>query len=122
VGHTLVVEDDEDSARMISRAVGREGHSVPFAHSLQAARRMLAMQPPDLVLLDLHLPDGSGFDLLRENQLHDDEVVLMTGQASVETSVQALRMGAADYLVKPVNPAAPARAVVPADPPFAAAR
>jgi two-component system response regulator AtoC len=106
VGHTLIVEDDEDSARMISALVAREGHSVATAHSLQAARRMLAMQSPDLLLLDLHLPDGSGFDLLRDNQLVNDvEVVLMTGQASVDTSVQALRMGAADYLVKPVSPA-----------------
>ncbi|MGJ7492905.1 sigma-54-dependent transcriptional regulator [Variovorax sp. ZT4R33] len=106
MGHTVVVEDDEDSARMISALIGREGHSVASAHSLQAARRLLAMQSPDLLLLDLHLPDGSGFELLRETELlSDTEVVLMTGQASVDTSVQALRMGAADYLVKPVSPA-----------------
>ena len=91
---------------MISALVGREGHSVASAHSLQAARRLLAMQSPDLLLLDLHLPDGSGFELLRETELlSDTEVVLMTGQASVDTSIQALRMGAADYLVKPVSPA-----------------
>jgi DNA-binding NtrC family response regulator len=106
VGHTVVVEDEEDSARMIGSLIGREGHSVASAGSIQAARRLLAMQSPDLLLLDLHLPDGSGFDLLRDVELlSDTEVVLMTGRASVETSVQALRMGAADYLVKPVSPA-----------------
>ncbi|MBB1600462.1 sigma-54 dependent transcriptional regulator [Variovorax sp. UMC13] len=105
MGHTVIVEDDEDSARMISTLIGREGHSVATAGSIQAARRLLAMQSPDLLLLDLHLPDGSGFELLRDVELLSDvEVVLMTGQASVETSVQALRMGAADYLVKPVSP------------------
>jgi two-component system response regulator AtoC len=105
VGHTVIVEDDEDSARMISALVCREGHSVVSAGSIRAARRLLAMQSPDLLLLDLHLPDGSGFELLRDVELLSDvEVVLMTGQASVETSVQALRMGAADYLVKPVSP------------------
>jgi len=106
VGHTVIVEDDEDSARMIGNLIGREGHSVASANSIQAARRLLAMQSPDLLLLDLHLPDGSGFELLSEVELlSDTEVVLMTGQASVDTSVQALRMGAADYLVKPVSPA-----------------
>jgi two-component system response regulator AtoC len=106
VGHTIVVEDDEDSARMLGALIGREGHTVACAHSLQAARRLLATQSPDLVLLDLYLPDGSGFDLLDNSELlNDTEVVLMTGQASIETSVRALRLGAADYLVKPVNPA-----------------
>jgi len=105
VGHTVIVEDDEDAARMIGALIGREGHSVSIAHSIQTARRLLAMQSPDLLLLDLHLPDGSGFELLREVELlSDTEIVLMTGQASVETSVQALRMGVADYLVKPVSP------------------
>jgi DNA-binding NtrC family response regulator len=107
MGHILVVEDDEDAARTLCALIGREKHSVISAHSLQAARRLLALQSPDLLLLDLHLPDGSGFDLLADDGglLSDTEVILITGQASVETSVQALRMGAADYLVKPVNPA-----------------
>ena len=107
MGHILVVEDDEDLARSLCALIGRENHSVTSAHSLHAARRLLALQSPDLLLLDLHLPDGSGFDLLADNGglLADTEVILMTGQASVETSVQALRMSAADYLVKPVNPA-----------------
>ena len=103
----MVVEDDEDAARTLTTLIGREHHSVTSAHSLHAARRLLALQSPDLLLLDLHLPDGSGFDLLADHGglLSDTEVILVTGQASVETSVQALRMGAADYLVKPVNPA-----------------
>ena len=107
MGHILVVEDDEDSARVLSALISRENHSVASAPSLHAARRLLAMQPPDLVLLDLHLPDGNGMELLGDDSdlLDDTEVVLMTGQASLETSIQALRLGAADYLVKPVNPA-----------------
>ena len=107
MGHILVVEDDEDAARTLSALIAREKHSVASAHSLHAARRLLALQSPDLLLLDLHLPDGNGFDLLADHGglLSDTEVILITGQASVETSVQALRMGAADYLVKPVNPA-----------------
>ena len=105
LGHALIVEDDEDSARMIGALVAREGHSVMSAGSIAAARRLVAMQRPDLLLLDLHLPDGSGFDLLDDPEMLSDTVlVLMTGQASLETSIRALRLGAADYLVKPINP------------------
>ncbi|MEJ1170736.1 sigma-54-dependent transcriptional regulator [Variovorax sp. CCNWLW235] len=105
MGHTLIVEDDEDSARMIAALVAREGHTVMCAHSIAAARRMVAMQRPDLLLLDLHLPDGNGFDLLNDPEIVSDTMlVLMTGQASLETSIRALRLGAADYLVKPINP------------------
>ena len=106
MGHTVIVEDDEDSARMISALVVREGHTVASASTIESACRLLAMQPADLLLLDLHLPDGNGFELLQhEDLLGDTEVVLMTGNASVETSVKALRLGAADYVVKPVSPA-----------------
>ncbi|KWT96980.1 MULTISPECIES: sigma-54 dependent transcriptional regulator [unclassified Variovorax] len=105
MGHALIVEDDEDSARMLAALVKREGHSVATAMTLGHARRYLAMQQPDLLLLDLHLPDGNGLDLFEDTGLlTDTEVVLMTGQASLETSIRALRLGAADYLVKPVNP------------------
>jgi len=90
---------------MIAALVAREGHTVMCAHSIAAARRLVAMQRPDLLLLDLHLPDGSGFDLLDDPEIVSDTMlVLMTGQASLETSIRALRIGAADYLVKPINP------------------
>jgi two-component system response regulator AtoC len=105
LAHALVVEDDGDSARMIAAMVQRAGHSVVCAPSLAAARRLLALQTPDVVLLDLHLPDGSGFELMGEARLAGEAIlILMTGQASLETSTRALRMGAADYLVKPINP------------------
>jgi DNA-binding NtrC family response regulator len=71
---------------------------------VNTARRQIALQEPDVVLLDLVLPDGNGIELLPDiRALPASEVVLITGYASVETSVQALRMGAADYLVKPLN-------------------
>jgi two-component system, NtrC family, response regulator AtoC len=104
MGHALIVEDDADSARMMAALVGAEGFSAATARSLRDARRQMAMQPPDLVLLDLRLPDGNGMSLLDEQDLIDNsEVVLMTGHASLETSIQALRYGAADYLIKPVS-------------------
>jgi len=83
--------------------VALENFSVATAHTLRDARRQIAMQPPDLVLLDLQLPDGSGLDLFSDPELiSSSELVLITGHASLETSIEALRLGAADYLVKPV--------------------
>jgi two-component system, NtrC family, response regulator AtoC len=104
MGHALIVEDDADSAQMMAALVGAEGFSAATARSLRDARRQMAMQQPDLVLLDLRLPDGNGMSLLDEHELiGNSEVVLMTGHASLETSIQALRYGAADYLIKPVS-------------------
>ncbi|HSW16805.1 MAG TPA: sigma-54 dependent transcriptional regulator [Ramlibacter sp.] len=104
MGHALIVEDDADSARMVATLVAGQGYSAATAPSLRDARRQMAMQHPDLVLLDLHLPDGNGMTLLDEQELiGHSEVVLMTGHASLETSIQALRYGAADYLIKPVS-------------------
>jgi len=103
VPHALIVEDDANSAEMLAEIVAAEGFSTATAGSLLDARRQLAFRPPDIVLLDLTLPDGSGIELFDAVDRQDSEVVLITGQASVETSVQALRLGAADYLIKPVN-------------------
>ena len=104
MGHALIVEDDDDSAQMMAALVTTEGFSAATARSLHDARRQMALQQPDLVLLDLQLPDGSGMSLLDEQDLiGNSEVVLMTGHATLETSIQALRYGAADYLIKPVS-------------------
>ncbi|MEO8858876.1 MAG: response regulator, partial [Burkholderiaceae bacterium] len=102
--HALIVDDELDAAEMLAELIAAEGFSVATAGSLAAARRKMALQAPDVVLLDLELPDGNGMELVDEiKALPNAEVVLITGHASVATSVQALRMGAADYLTKPVN-------------------
>ncbi|MDP9046068.1 MAG: sigma-54 dependent transcriptional regulator [Pseudomonadota bacterium] len=102
--HALVVDDEEDSAEMMAALIAAEGFTVATAGSLQQARRKMALQAPDVVLLDLVLPDGNGIDFVNDvKALPSAEVVLITGHASVATSVQALRMGAADYLTKPLN-------------------
>jgi DNA-binding NtrC family response regulator len=105
VKHALIVDDDVDSAATLQSLVASEHFSVALAHTLRDARRQVAMHQPDLVLLDLQLPDGSGMDLFADPQLlSHSEVVLITGHASLETSIQALRLGAADYLIKPIGP------------------
>jgi two-component system response regulator AtoC len=103
--HVLVIDDDSDSAETLAMLVATEGLTVATAGSLRDARRQMALQTPDLVLLDLVLPDGNGLELLEDTRaLPHTDVVLVTGHASLDTSIQALRRGAADYLVKPVAP------------------
>ncbi|MGE0521242.1 MAG: sigma-54-dependent transcriptional regulator, partial [Candidatus Binatia bacterium] len=99
--NALVVEDDRNSLAALRELVEREGFSVSGATSLSEARQVLANDPPALVLTDLVLPDGSGLELLEE--AGGAQVVLITGHASVDTAVEALRRGAADYLTKPLN-------------------
>jgi DNA-binding NtrC family response regulator len=104
VNHALIVDDDVDSASTLREFVASTHYTVSVAHTLRDARRQIALHQPDVVLLDLQLPDGNGMELFEDGQLlAQSEVVLITGHASLETSVQALRLGAADYLVKPVS-------------------
>jgi len=102
--HALVVDDDVDSAEMLATLLASEGITAATAHSLAEAQRRIVLQTPDLILLDLNLPDGSGMTLFdNETVRANAEVVLITGHASLETSIEALRLGAADYLIKPVS-------------------
>jgi serine/threonine-protein kinase len=102
--HALLVDDDEPFLEALAEAVSRESFSTRTATSLKAAKTAIAGGIPDIVLIDLHLPDGNGMELLEElSAFPTTEVVLITGRASVETAVEALRRGAADYLVKPVD-------------------
>ncbi|MGD9942055.1 MAG: sigma-54-dependent transcriptional regulator [Burkholderiaceae bacterium] len=102
--HALIVEDDPNSADMLAELVAAEGFSTATAGSLHDARQQFVFRQPDVVLLDLSLPDGSGMELFESLDRNEScEIVLITGHASLETSIQALRLGAADYLLKPVN-------------------
>jgi two-component system, NtrC family, response regulator AtoC len=100
----LIVDDDLGFQAGLAELVKREGFSVTGASSLKQARAEIAATPPDILLVDLHLPDGSGLGLLEDFEPGSGpEVVLITGSASVETAVDALRRGVADYLTKPVD-------------------
>ena len=100
----LIVDDDPGFLLGLAELVRREGFTVASAGSLKQAREEIAANPPDILLVDLHLPDGSGLDLLTAFEpTTAPEVVLITGDASVETAVDALRRGAIDYLTKPVD-------------------
>lgn len=104
MNHVLIVDDDVDWAATMRELVAVERFSVAVAHNLRDARRQIAMQRPQLVLLDLLLPDGNGMELFSDPHVPDEcRIVLVTGHASLHSSIEALRHGALDYLVKPVG-------------------
>jgi len=102
--HLLLVDDDPEALEWLSEFAKGEGFSVAQADSLRAARIHMSRLQPDVLLTDLQLPDGQGIELVNDLESREScEVVLITGHASVESAVQALRLGASDYLVKPVD-------------------
>jgi two-component system, NtrC family, response regulator HydG len=99
----VIVDDDVEVLKVLAEFVEREGFAVTCAPSVKQAREAIAATTPDVLLVDIQLPDGSGLELLEGLGPAAPEVVLITGQASVDTAVDALRRGAADYLTKPVD-------------------
>ena len=101
----LLVEDEEMLASSVADFLTGEGFDVQRADSLAAARRGVENGDPDLVLLDLSLPDGSGMGLLDfiANSPQGPAVLVLTADSSVETAVAALQRGAHDYLPKPFD-------------------
>ncbi|HOM12679.1 MAG TPA: sigma-54 dependent transcriptional regulator [Rubrivivax sp.] len=98
----LVVEDDAILNQMLVMALRKAGFEPASARTWADARRQLQEQAPDLVLLDVNLPDAEGFGPLSEIA-GTRPTVMLTAYGSVDQAVQAMRLGAADYLVKPVN-------------------
>jgi DNA-binding NtrC family response regulator len=104
MSHVLIVDDDSNTREALSAIATAEGFTTATAGSIAEARIQLVRQRPDVVLMDLRLPDGSGMDLFEDLEDRSSiETILITGHASVESAVDALRLGASDYLTKPVN-------------------
>ncbi len=102
----LLIIEDERSVRECCREVARSlGFSVQAAESRDEAYRVLETTSPDVVLLDLRLPGTSGLDVLRDlkRRLPECVVIVMTGFATVQSAVQAMKLGAYDYITKPFN-------------------
>jgi DNA-binding response OmpR family regulator len=100
----LIVDDDPRLCRALARYFEREGYSVRTATSGAEMRQKLALERPDLVLLDLMLPDEDGFSLARELRASSDmAVVILTGKADTVDKVVGLELGADDYVTKPFD-------------------
>jgi two-component system, NtrC family, response regulator AtoC len=104
MSHVLIVDDDSNTREALAELAAAEGFTVACAGSVAEARIQLVRQRPDVVMMDLRLPDGSGMELFEDLEDRSSiETILITGHASVESAVEALRLGASDYLTKPVN-------------------
>ena len=101
--NVVVVDDDDELCTLVQRALQRDGHAVRSATSLAAARAALAVGRPDVLVLDLDLPDGSGLELCRELRAAGQAVpvLILTASGQVTARVEGLDSGADDYLVKP---------------------
>jgi two-component system nitrogen regulation response regulator NtrX len=102
----LVVDDESDIRRLLQEILTEEGYEVEVAADAGQARAARARQTPDLVLLDIWMPDTDGITLLREwsNEASDAcPVVMMSGHGTVDTAVEATRLGAYDFVEKPLS-------------------
>ena len=101
----LIVDDEIGIRELLSEILADEGHQVLLAESAGAARALRERQRPDLVLLDIWMPDTDGITLLKEwaaTGLLTMPVVMMSGHGTIETAVEATRIGALDFLEKPI--------------------
>lgn len=101
----LVVDDEVGIRELLSEILADEGHTVWLAENASAARRCRSEKRPDLVLLDIWMPDSDGISLLKEWSaagLLTMPVVMMSGHGTIDTAVEATRIGATDFLEKPI--------------------
>ena len=101
----LVVDDEIGIRELLSEILSDEGHTVQVAENATAARSLRARGRPDLVLLDIWMPDADGITLLKEwaNGGHlNMPVIMMSGHGTIDTAVEATRIGAMDFLEKPI--------------------
>jgi DNA-binding NtrC family response regulator len=105
MANILVVDDEMGIRELLSEILGDEGHVVITAENAQQARDVRAQGAPDLVLLDIWMPDTDGVTLLKEWQrdgLLTMPVIMMSGHATIDTAVEATRIGALNFLEKPI--------------------
>lgn len=143
MANILVVDDEMGIRELLSEILGDEGHAITLAENAQQAREARAVATPDLVLLDIWMPDTDGVTLLKEWQrdgLLTMPVIMMSGHATIDTAVEATRIGALNFLEKPIAlqkllkavqqgltraqevaraPMAPPRPIAPSAPPVA---
>lgn len=104
---TILIVDDETGIReLLSEILNEEGYAVETAENAEQAKHFRKTQRPDLVLLDIWMPGIDGISLLREwadQKLLDMPVIMMSGHATIETALEATKIGAVGYLEKPIS-------------------
>jgi two-component system response regulator HydG len=102
----LVVDDDLSFCIMLKTFLSKKGYEVVEAFSVSESQKIFRTDEYDIILTDYRLPDGSGLDILKEIKSIRPEtgIIIMTGYADIRMAVQTIKMGAFDYVAKPINP------------------
>ncbi|ACV67502.1 sigma-54-dependent transcriptional regulator [Desulfohalobium retbaense] len=101
----LIVDDEASIRRLLHKELSSANRAVHTAENAQQAREAVGQHPYDVLVLDIRLPDGDGLDLLAEFKevLPDAETILITGHGDIDSAVEAMKIGAYDYITKPFN-------------------
>ena len=101
----LVIDDDVSFCMLLNTFLTRKGFAVSTAYSIEEAKQLFGQTKFDLILTDVRLPDGDGVEILKYVKEEDPtiQVVLMTGYTDIKTAVNAMKLGAFDYVAKPIN-------------------
>src|SRR6187399_1857714 len=104
-GHVLVVDDETSILNTLKKALSLEGYQVDLAGGIALAEERLAKHSYDVVLLDVALPDGDGLELLGRLRAagNETQVIMMSGHATIDAAVRATKLGALDFLEKPLS-------------------
>jgi len=104
-GKILIVDDEKNITKSISNILKREGYETVLAYNYEEGKEAVFNKPIDLALLDILLPDGDGLELLKElaEKKRNFTVVMMSGHGTIETAVEATKLGAYDFLEKPIS-------------------
>ncbi len=104
-GHVLVVDDEPSILNTLKKALSLEGYAVDVAGGVGVAEERLGKRSYDVLLLDVALPDGDGVELLERLRAagNDAQVIMMSGHANIDAAVRAIRLGALDFLEKPLS-------------------
>ncbi|HMB30494.1 MAG TPA: sigma 54-interacting transcriptional regulator, partial [Desulfohalobiaceae bacterium] len=102
----LVVDDEPNTLKVVSAVLQKQGYSVSTALNFESAWAVLEKEPIQIVITDLKLPDKSGLELLEgvKKKWPDINVIMITAYGTIDNAVQAMKLGAYNYLTKPVNP------------------
>jgi two-component system, response regulator RegA len=99
----LLVDDDEMLSAVLARALERRGFKVTVAHDFRPAIAAAAANPPECAVVDLKLPGGSGLNLVKRLVNLHARVLILTGYGSIATAIEAIKLGAHNYLTKPAR-------------------
>lgn len=101
----LIIEDDASFARALKRSFERRDYNVYLCNDIDQVQSILAVASPAFAVVDLKLPSGSGLECVKQLHQHDRnmKIIVLTGFASIATAVEAIKLGACQYLPKPSN-------------------